>query len=758
MTFVRFPVLMLVMVCTGAWADDRPDLSINYGEPAALAGLSVPSAGDGVNVREIIQGVTVRRIKGERAAYLYVAINHPAYRAEPTDLFVTVEVLDDLAGNLTIQYDRQSAVPTLETRYAKAEQVLILGNTGKWRKGYFHLTAASLQHGENHHADFRLCLTGLAVRSIAVSTRKPAGFNPDEPLDAETLQQFRVARAPGMELTFGNDASPTEAALYKALTVTSVESYVDWAGVEPAEGRWDWSKWDQQTARLRRAGLKWVPFLIAGPAYATPLWFQNGPRSHDYRCLEHGQESKVQSLFNPEWRPYVERFIKAFAEQYRDTGIIESLLLGVSGIFGESIYPAGKPGNLTQDGWTARLTGEYHNHFGWWAGDIYAAAAFRAAMKKHYGTIAALNEAWKTSHAGFEAVAPFVPEQAPSERARADFVEWYQKAMTDWAVFWVKTTRKYFPQTEIYLCTGGDGTPRLGADFTEQVAAIATEGAGVRITNEGSDYARNFVITREVASATRFYKTYCGFEPANKVDERGVVARIYNASASGARQLHEYTPNIMAGGAAALKNFKANAAWLTPRQPQVDVALYFSRETWALAPDALNRTHNLAAKLRDITDLDFMTRRPVGDGHLRGHRLLVLAESPVLEPRAAEAIEAWVKDGGVLVAAAAKDEPPGSRLYDLSAWLDRMLVAKPATEWSAEAVKNATRTVGRGRTVYLTKGLKADEQIARIVASLLEKPVDGQLDHRFATVVNDGVLWFDAAEARIRLEKSPEKR
>ena len=458
----------------------------------------------------------------------------------------------------------------------------------------------------------------------------------------------------------------------------------------------------------------------------------------------------MQSLFNPDLRPQVDRFLKAFAEKYRDTGVIESLLLGVSGIFGESIYPAGSSG--VQGGWTARLTGAYHNHFGWWAGDAQAVAAFRAALKKQYVTIAALNEAWKTSHTRFEEVTPFLPEQAPSDRARADLVEWYQRAMTDWVVFWVKTTRKYFPQTEIYLCTGGDGAPRLGADFTEQIAMMATDGAGVRITNEGSDYARNFVLTREVASATRFYQSFCGFEPANKVDERGVVARIYNATASGARQLHYYTDNVMGDGPA-IKNFRANAAWMVPRQPRVDVAIYLSRETWTLSPDALGRTHNLALQLRDITDLDFVTRRSVADGFLRDHRLLVLPESPVLEPKAAAAIETWVKGGGVLMVITAKEEPTGSRLYDLSAWRERMLVAKPATELSPLAAKAATRLVGKGRTIYLSSQPKSVGQIAQIVAEVLEKPADGRLDRRFATVFDDGVLWYDAAEARIHFEK-----
>jgi len=157
---------------------------------------------------------------------------------------------------------------------------------------------------------------------------------------------------------------------------------------------------------------------------------------------------------------------------------------------------------------------------------------------------------------------------------------------------------------------------------------------GLRITNEGSDYARNFSVTREVATATRHYGTFCGFEPASKVDATGVVARIYNAAASGVRQLHDYIPNTLGQGVASLENFRANAMWLTPRKPRdIRVALYLSRETWALEPAAVGRSLSLARTLRDATDLDFVTRRSLADGHLAGYSVLVLGASAVLEKR-----------------------------------------------------------------------------------------------------------------------------
>ena len=650
----------------------QPDLRVTLGERNEGIGLKVSSSGDGRNAPEMVQGVATRRVESPGSLYLYVAIDHPAYQQGPVDLYVSAEVFDDGVARLSIQYDGAAERPNIGTYYTAVENTYLLVGSKRWRTLHFFLPKARLGHGQNNGADFRFCAPGVAFRTITVSVTRPENFTATQTLDAEALQSVAVTRGPGMELTYGSDANEADAALFKALSVSSVESYVDWAGVEPVQNQWDWSIWDKQVATLQKAGLKWVPFLIAGPAYATPLWFQHAADAQVYRCLEHGKESRVQSLFNPALRPQIERFLRAFAERYRDTGVIESVLLGVTGIYGESIYPAGPEG-----GWTARLTGEYHNHHGWWAGDAFAVKAFRATMEKKYGRIKRLNAAWGTPYASFDEVATFLPDHAPNDRARADFVEWYQASMTEWAAFWVKSCRAVFPKTEIYLCTGGDGSPFLGADFTEQTAAIARYNAGVRITNEGSDYGNNFSVTREVATATRHYKTFCGFEPASQVNATGVVARIYNATASGARQLHDYIPNTLGQGAAALNSFRTNAVWLTPRQPRVPVALYLSRETWALEQEAVDRTLTLSRTLRDVTDLDFVTRRSLADNHLRDYRALVLSASSVLEPASADAIERWVRKGGTLVATTRPGETLGSRLYDQTAWRTRLFAETP---------------------------------------------------------------------------------
>lgn len=899
---------LALVVGWSARAGGLPDLAVSLGTRNEGVGLVVPSGGDGSNEPATAGGIQSRRISGDRSRYMYVRVDHPAWTNGPADAWAVFEVFDDRVARVGLQYHRAAASGSPGDRYAGSPRTCWLAGGRAWRRLAFPLPALALRHGQNHGADFRLAARDLAVRRIELTAVKP----PDADVPPVPAG-LTVRRPPGMELTFGNDASPEDASMFRALSVSSVESYVDWAGAEPAPDRWDWSKWDAQVAVLEKAGLKWVPFLIAGPAYATPRWFQDGQESRFFRCLEHGMESRVQSLFNPALRPQIERFVASFAARYRDRGVIESLLLGITGIYGESIYPAGPEG-----GWTTRLTGDYHNHAGWWAGDPFAAAAFRDVLRARYPGIGDLNRAWGTTHVSLDAVEPFLPARAPNDRARADFAEWYQQSMTDWSVFWVRTVRRHFPSTAIYLCTGGDGDPALGADFTAQAAAIAPFGAGIRITNEGSDYANNFTLTREVATATRAYGTFCGFEPASGVDATGNVARIYNAAASGARQLHCYTDNILGGDPESLDLFVRWVPWLTPRAVRADLALYLPREAWALDPAANGRLRAIARSVRDVADPDFVTRRTVADGYLNGHRMLLLAEASAIEPAAAEAIEAWVGGGGTLVVATEADESMvGCRLYDLAAWRGRLLpalrstprvvtdrlegppparwvldvgsegdaawldgdwqgpekrgndtcrwsgarslirlpatagsphrlrlvlnapraalgdrgvrvrvdgrevatIARPGSfdtvldvpapsapggisilelqcnawkpsdvstssdtrelgmevrrvEWSradagdaasgtarvvqdvdAVAVAAATRTVGRGRVIFLPGLAARPDDLARVVAFLLPDAADGRLDGRFATRLADGVLWFDPSKAAIRLER-----
>ena len=507
------------------------------------------------------------------------------------------------------------------------------------------------------NAFFKIVLTGIcfyyaANLDVLSGSREPGSGN-------VSVQPFPDGR--GMFYTFGGYSGPFEYDLndsicrrFKALGVTSVESYVTWETCEQrGEGKWDWSVWDRTVKVLKDNGLKWVPFVILGPAYSTPNWFRAGKDHYPCRCLEHGFDNQVESLWNPNLPKWIDRFISEFAKRYNDSGVIESVLLGIQGDYGEAIY------SVSGGGWTFNIPGVYHNHPGFWCDDPNALADFRKFIQKQYSNITTLNTAWGTAFKDFEdvdfpgrkekftAFNAVVQSGDPQARRRwVDFVDWYRSAMTDWSDWWMGVTRKYFPDTPIYLCTGGDAVPQHGSNFAEQTRVSAKHGAGVRITNEGSNYQNNFTITRWVASAGKHYDTYYGFEPASRVDEKGIVARIYNATASGANQLHDYENNVTRTQSR-IDAQQAHIKYLFHvAEPIVPVALWYPNVSMTIKWGGYLQK---ARQFRDYTDFDYIDESMLRTGALDKHKIMVIIHGEIMEPSDANKIADWIRNGGMAI-------------------------------------------------------------------------------------------------------------
>lgn len=73
--------------------------------------------------------------------------------------------------------------------------------------------------------------------------------------------------------------------------ITCLESYVKWWLCEPQPGAWDFSYYDLHDQAAKDAGIRWLPLIIAGPAYGTPPWFRASKESVLSRCLEHGLDT-----------------------------------------------------------------------------------------------------------------------------------------------------------------------------------------------------------------------------------------------------------------------------------------------------------------------------------------------------------------------------------------------------------------------------------------------------------------------------------
>jgi len=575
----------------------------------------------------------------------------------------------------------------------------------------------------------KILLIGLSATIIATccdsgqtARRQTVSSDEQNPLDRNMSYTFYIQGI--------NDSI---ARLYKSLGATSVESYVTWETCEKTgEGSWNWSKWDSVVDVLKKNNIKWVPFLILGPAYSTPGWFREGKEHFPCRCLEHGTDSKIESLWNPNLPKRIDRFIKAFSDRYRDSGVIESVLLGIQGDFGEAIY------SVYGGGWTFDIPGKYHNHPGYWCDDPYALADFRLFIRQRYISLDKVNKAWGTGYSDFSKIdfpgrkdkldkfEKVVQSGNPHARRQwIDFIDWYRGAMTNWADMWMGTTRKYFPNTQIYLCTGGDSRPQLGSNFAEQTRVSAKHGAGVRITNEASDYKTNFSYTGWVASAGKHYKTFYGFEPAGEENENGIIARIYNATAAGANQLFDYPSNVTSSMNRTNVQKEHFKYLFHVSEPIVPVALWYPNVSLTLKWGGFLEK---SALFRDYTDFDFIDETMLGTGALEGHKILVIIQGEVMETADANRIADWIRKGGYAIVM----EVPKFENVEATPEPEQILFGDNGSN---------DRMNGRGR-ILRVRDWKGLSDALRNTMSELKLPVcDLRNDSVFTTQIGKG-RWF----------------
>lgn len=585
------------------------------------------------------------------SVYMYFDVDAAVAAAISGPLYVALDYYDSApSGIIALEYDSDRG-DAVEACYRMSEEQWggALNGGKNVRTAAFLLEHPRFADRQNLGADFRLGHAPLMVQSIALMKTPPPGLDAMQLSKPPRLRrQARIGKG-GNLIIGGFDPASSESArmqtrlldsvlpLLKSMGASSHEGYVRWDLCEPEPGRYDWRIYDAYADLYRKHGMRWVPFLIVGPAYSLPGWFYRQPGFQGYVCLEHGEESDVASMWNPVLREHLSRFIAAFCAHYGGSGIIESILLGITGNYGEAIFVA------TGNDWTANTHGEYHTHPGLWAGDPYAVADFQRHLHAKYSGAAALNAAWGTSIADIADVKPFQRADAPNDRAWMDFAEWYIGSMNEFVRFWFEEVRKNF-SGDMEVCTGGHAPVEHGADFGMQCKLAAEFGAGVRITNEGSDYRANFSLTRWVASAGQQYGAHYSFEPAGAVDPNGVIARIYNATASGARGLHFYYPNVFS-------NDDARANWVRwskqfrQRRPRAEIAVYYPE-----AHIILNGNEFLphAQRLRDYFDFGYCSDGQIADGGLENCRALVLLWGNTAEAETWTAIADWVRRGGLL--------------------------------------------------------------------------------------------------------------
>lgn len=423
---------------------------------------------------------------------------------------------------------------------------------------------------------------------------------------------------------------------FKEVGVTSVERYIKWNEIESTPGCYNWEVYDRELDLLRQARLKWVPFVIAGPYYVTPEFVRQDPRITFYRCLECGRDDEIPSLWCPRFPIYIEGWMKAFAERYANTGMIESVLLGITGGYGEAIYPSEM----------GVFPATMHHHLGMWCGDKHAGADFHNCCREFYKEdIARLNADWGTYFPSFDAVKPFTRDYAPSPKAWVFLVTWYRDSMTRHAEWWLRTARRYFGDIPLYLCTGGNMSIEHGTDFSAQAKVAAKYKAGLRVTNEGTSFPKNVALTRLVLSSTHYYWAFSGTEPASTESAVGTLGRLFNVFSGGARQIFLYGLSGDKGEAL----LRAHRKFMIQQRSRVDCAALYPTSTYLWDRSRRDTDRTFFFRLRERIDYDFLDERMIGGGALNPYAILLTYETTHAPTDVLNRIRTWVEDGGLLI-------------------------------------------------------------------------------------------------------------
>jgi hypothetical protein len=388
-----------------------------------------------------------------------------------------------------------------------------------------------------------------------------------------------------------------------------------------------------------------------GPKYAAPDWWLADPRHAGLRCLEHGKESPIESVWSPAFRTEITRVLEAFAAHYLPWNVLESVQPGICGDYGEALFPA-----------LGNWPGDYHTHRGFWCGGDDARVSFRWRLEQQYGTLDCLNGAWRSRYASFEAIRPFLRSRAPSRTAFFDLVAWYQESMTSYSEFWMAECRRIFPALPAYLCTGGaDDEITSGALFAAQAKAAAKHQGGIRLTNEVNKFYENFRLTAHTEAACDFYGAYLGLEPVGPITEQGVRTRMFGSAAFGNRQMFHYFGNLFgredrptAPRAAAVAQY---AALLGEQKSERGIAFFWPLDQAVVDGAIPDDARAALLHIRRHYPVSPVSEQMILDGALGGYGCLVMMGAASTRAAVLQRIARWVteEDGRLLAVGLCRD-------------------------------------------------------------------------------------------------------
>lgn len=232
----------------------------------------------------------------------------------------------------------------------------------------------------------------------------------------------------------------------RRMGVTAISTDLWWGLIEGRQaGQFDWSYYDRVVALLAQHDMQWVPILSFHQAggnvnddfmQTIPLWLwgkllEANPELASVRDLQYVSETGDASMeYVSLWAdgyvmPYYQRFIAAFRDHYAPR----------AGMIAEINVSLGPAGELRYPSYNAHDWGNYPNRGTLQCYSPLAEQDWRNYLKSRFSTIQALNYAFGTRHAQFEAIPMPVAdhlfenkEYVYSAWAR-EFLSWYHGAL-----------------------------------------------------------------------------------------------------------------------------------------------------------------------------------------------------------------------------------------------------------------------------------------------------------------------------------------
>lgn len=417
--------------------------------------------------------------------------------------------------------------------------------------------------------------------------------------------------------------------------VTLIETRCVWWEMEPKPDTYDFSRLERDLDKMDRAGMQ---------AGIFP-WFQHPPTWYDpkheaharFRCLTHGKDSTILSLWDPKTLEVYDRLYGELAR--RTAHRIAFLYAGISGDYGEVAYPGGVKHYLFSPS---------HGHSGFWCGDPQARRSFARFLERRYGDLDKLNRAWATRLARWDVdlMPPFPIRKQPLRRRR-DFADWYTGSLQGFTDAVCKIVRRHFPEMHVGIPLGFPHEAlRVGQIKSQAVKVAARYGITARWTGMAClrSFPKTNVLAKRFAGAARFYGTRFATERAGTLQRENAANALYESLANAASIVHEDPGNIFRSEAIQRR--------LRPKlqvsEPICRAAVLYPLDDEQLWREGfrLRGFIERAAELRAGVDYEVCDRHMIRDGFLETVEDLIVLVPTWVTAEAAAQMRAFLDWGG----------------------------------------------------------------------------------------------------------------